>query len=158
QDLGKSPVCQHMPALGLVLLGGLLNAGCIGMPLSAHNDREPTAHQLEALDTRDAPKAVAARSFSHNGRRLFPEPGWWCQDFDAWLSPGRADKGYTIILPGVEGTSCYNIAIARGLVQSGHPAAIEVRDWTTGFAPLWPYHLIGIDRNRRQAQEIAAQI
>src|SRR5262245_55469483 len=37
--------------------------------------------------------------------RTFPRQGWWCSDFDEWLSPERIARGYTIVLPGVEGTS-----------------------------------------------------
>ena len=101
---------------------------------------------------------TAGEGFAHNVQRVFPEQGWWCSEFEEWLSPARAERGYTIVLPGVEGTSCRNISIARGLVEAGHPAAIEVRDWTTGHIFFWPYHLMAFERNRQQAQDIARQI
>jgi len=131
-------------------------AGCVGLPVFDGNvtNRAPPAES----DTVRAAADNAGTSFVHDARRVFPEAGWWCSDFEEWLSPARAAKGYTIVLPGVEGTSCRNISIARGLVEAGHPAAIEVRDWTTGNVLLWPYHLMGLERNQKQAQEIARQI
>jgi pimeloyl-ACP methyl ester carboxylesterase len=105
-----------------------------------------------------AERAAQPAQFSHDARRVFPEQGWWCSEFEEWLAPERADRGYTIVLPGVEGTSGRNISIARGLIDAGHPAAVEVRDWTTGYWPLWPYHLMAFERNQEQARQIAAQI
>jgi pimeloyl-ACP methyl ester carboxylesterase len=97
-------------------------------------------------------------NFAHSARRRFPDQGWWCSDYTEWLSPERADKGYTIILTGVEGTSFHNVGIARGLIEAGHPAAVEVRDWTTGHWPLFVYHLMALERNKEKAREIAEQI
>ena len=131
-------------------------AGCAGMPVFHH--AVAAIAPPDESGTADTPGDSAAEGFAHDARRVFPEPGWWCSEFEEWLSPARADKGYTIVLPGVEGTSCRNISIARGLVEAGHPAAIEVRDWTTGNALLWPYHLMGLARNQQQAREIARQI
>ncbi len=91
-------------------------------------------------------------------RRSFPMQGWWCGQFDEWLSPERAARGYTIILPGVEGTSWYNISVAHGLVKGGHEAAIEIHDWTTGRWPMFVYHLMALERNKAQAQIIADKI
>jgi pimeloyl-ACP methyl ester carboxylesterase len=130
-------------------------SGCVGLPVF-HSDVAAT-NRAQSMDA-DATGAIAGEGFAHDVHRTFPEQGWWCSDFEEWLSPARADRGYTIVLPGVEGTSCRNISIAKGLVDAGHPAAIEVRDWTTGHIFFWPYHLMAFERNRQQAQEIAGQI
>jgi pimeloyl-ACP methyl ester carboxylesterase len=122
------------------------------------DDTDEPAAAAELSGSPDETAGHSSVGFAHDTRRAFPEQGWWCSEFEEWLSPERADNGYTIVLPGVEGTSCRNISIARGLVDAGHPAAVEVRDWTTGHWPLWPYHLMGYDRNKEQARQIAAQI
>jgi pimeloyl-ACP methyl ester carboxylesterase len=137
--------------IAFLLCGSLMQSGCTGLQLS---NRDSTSDEDLAL----AEKAAEPTHFTHDARRVFPEQGWWCSEFEQWLAPERADRGYTIVLPGVEGTSGRNISIARGLIDAGHPAAVEVRDWTTGHWPLWPYHLMALERNREQARQIAAQI
>jgi pimeloyl-ACP methyl ester carboxylesterase len=125
------------------------------MPVFHHNIATAPSDERDVTVARGN---VAGEGFAHDARRVFPEQGWWCSEFEEWLSPARAEQGYTIVLPGIEGTSCRNISIAKGLVEAGHPAAIEVRDWTTGYVLLWPYHLMGFERNREQARDIARQI
>jgi pimeloyl-ACP methyl ester carboxylesterase len=148
--------------------------GCAGLPASdgssepaiarvSHDDVEDGEESEEtgSIDTGPTATGSAATgmtTFAHSARRTFPDQGWWCSDYTEWLSPARADKGYTIILTGVEGTSFHNIGIARGLIEAGHPAAVEVRDWTTGHWPLFVYHLMALERNKQQAREIAEQI
>jgi pimeloyl-ACP methyl ester carboxylesterase len=147
------------PLLFCFLCGSLLQSGCSGLQLLDRQDASAT--DVDVADHADSvalQKANQSADFSHDARRAFPEQGWWCSEFEEWLAPERADKGYTIVLPGVEGTSGRNISIVRGLIDAGHPAAVEVRDWTTGHWPLWPYHLMALERNREQAREIAAQI
>ncbi len=134
-----------------LLCSSLPQCGCSGLQLLSPD----TAH---ASETGAADSTAEPAHFSHDARRVFPEQGWWCSEFEEWLAPERADCGYTLVLPGVEGTSGRNISIARGLIDAGHPAAVEVRDWTTGYWPLWPYHLMALERNREQARQIAAQI
>jgi pimeloyl-ACP methyl ester carboxylesterase len=137
----------------------LFIAGCAGVrPFGQIAADESESGIGDAGDGAKSSAATATPTFVHSVGRSFPEQGWWCSDFDDWLSPERADQGYTIVLPGVEGTSLQNINIARGLVDAGHPAAIEVRDWTTGSRALFVYHLVALERNRKQAQAIAAQI
>jgi len=129
--------------------------------LLASHETEEAAPRDTLRDGAPADEAggdAESRAFIHNGRRRFPDQGWWCRDFEGWLTPERAAQGYTLVLPGVEGTSRHNISIARGLVDAGHPAAIEVRDWTTGRAPLFLYHLMALQRNKKRAEEIAEQI
>lgn len=149
-------MCPKALFVVCLFCGTLLQAGCAGLPVF---DREVAAKApSDEIGTSVLPDDRTIETFTHDVRRVFPEPGWWCTEFEEWLAPERADKGYTIVLPGVEGTSCRNISIARGLIDAGHPAAVEVRDWTTGYLPLWPYHLMGLARNRQQAREIARQI
>ena len=72
-----------------------------------------------------------------------------------WLNhlrtPERLQRGLVLVLPGVEGESCINHSIARGLADGGVPSAIEIFDWTTGVILLFPYHLRGRRRNLAQA-------
>jgi pimeloyl-ACP methyl ester carboxylesterase len=75
-----------------------------------------------------------------------------------YCSPLRLDRGYTIVLPGVEGRSFLNRNIARGLVQGGVPSGIEVYDWTMGGWLTVPLNLRYLERNREQARKIALKI
>lgn len=145
------------PALICFVCGSLLQTGCAGLHVFGRDDADELTAVVPSR-LHDESDGTSTAGFAHDVRRAFPEQGWWCSEFEEWLSPERADKGYTIILPGVEGTSCRNISIARGLIDAGHPAAVEIRDWTTGHWPLWPYHLMGYERNKVQARAIAAQI
>ncbi len=81
-----------------------------------------------------------------------------CSLFHPRLDPQRLDQGYTIVLPGIEGESLFNGQLARGLVDGGVPTAIEVDDWTSGFAPAWLFHLRGAARHERESERIAAKI
>lgn len=148
------------PAFTFVLaLISLVIAGCAGVrPFGQTSSDEPDSNGQADGDGAKSNAATETPTFVHSVARSFPEQGWWCGDFDEWLSPERAEMGYTIVLPGVEGTSLQNINIARGLVDAGHPAAIEVRDWTTGSRTMFVYHLMALERNRKQARAIAEQI
>ena len=128
--------------------------GCQNLPVATSAGFAGTEAQSErAASDVDGPTA-----FARSTRRNFPDQGWWCHDFETWLAPERAEQGYAIVLPGVEGTSFRNISVARGLIDAGYPGAIEVRDWTTGHWPMFVYHLMALERNRHEAREIAAQI
>lgn len=129
--------------------------GCNSLPIATGDGFRSTEASAEqpAAATIDG-----ATAFAHSTRRDFPDQGWWCRDFEEWLAPERAEQGYAIVLPGVEGTSFHNISIARGLIDAGYPGALEVRDWTTGHWPLFVYHLMALARNRQVARDIAAQI
>ncbi len=71
--------------------------------------------------------------------------------------PERLDQGYTIVLPGVMGSAPLDHGIIKGLVDAGVPTAVECYDWTAG--PLWLiYNLRDLERNRSEAQRIAARI
>ncbi|MBI3864267.1 MAG: hypothetical protein HY290_20480 [Planctomycetia bacterium] len=129
-------------------------AGCQSLPLSTGAGFATAQPESEALDSGNR----ESNSFAHSSRRTFPAQGWWCGEFEEWLAPERAERGYAIVLPGVEGTSFHNISIARGLVDAEFPGAVEVRDWTTGHWPMFVYHLMALERNRREARAIAEQI
>ena len=72
-------------------------------------------------------------------------------------TPERYDRGYVIILPGIEGYSWFNRRIAAGIRRAGLPYAVEIYDWTLKW-PLFLYNLRGSRRHRTQAQKIAAKI
>jgi pimeloyl-ACP methyl ester carboxylesterase len=74
------------------------------------------------------------------------------------LTPARLDRGYTIILPGIEGTSFLNTSVAKGLVDGGWPGAVEVYDWTAGSVLLFPVNLRALERNKEKARRIAEKI
>lgn len=154
-------------------LAVLLPGGCVGIPGSnrAPLDSPPLdsgERPLAAKTVDDAvpdepgsnPRegAAGAAGFLVPQPRPFPEQGWWCDEYEEWMAPERARRGYTIILPGVEGTSWFNISIARGLVDAGHDAAIEIYDWTTHCRLMLVYHLMALERNREQARIIAEKI
>lgn len=75
-----------------------------------------------------------------------------------YASPQRLDRGYTVILPGIEGTSFLNAGIAKGLVNGRWPGAVEVYDWTAGSILLFPVNLRALDRNKHEAGKVAAKI
>lgn len=140
---------------------GSLFAGCVGLPrFDWPANKKPALP--DSADTGVVPvsfEEVADEPQRPNtAPRSFPQQGWWCSEYEGWLAPERVARGYTIVLPGVEGTSWFNISIARGLVDAGHEAAIEINDWTTGYWPMFVYHLVAIERNKAQAQTIAAKI
>lgn len=136
-------------------------SGCVGLP-------QPQRRMTwESASSKAATTGVVPASYSETADeppvttatpRSFPQQGWWCGEYDGWLAPERTERGYTIVLPGVEGTSWFNISIARGLVDAGHESAIEISDWTTGYWPMFVYHLMALERNKAQAQAIAARI
>ena len=68
-------------------------------------------------------------------------------------SKQRLDRGMVFVLPGIEGSSVYNRAIALGLSDGGVRSAIEVFDWTTLVGNLAMYN-----RNLRKANELAQRI
>ncbi len=70
----------------------------------------------------------------------------------------RLDRGYTIILPGIEGTSFLNASVANGLVDGGWPGAVEVFDWTAGSVLLFPVNLMALERNKEMGARIAEKI
>jgi hypothetical protein len=76
----------------------------------------------------------------------------------AYVSPERLQRGYTIVVVGVNGDNILSAGLAPGLVEGQYPGAVEVVDWTTGFWPLFLYHLRAAERHQAYARQIADQI
>lgn len=85
-------------------------------------------------------------------------PAVGCQAPSSLRTAERFNRGYVIILPGVDGASLVNVSMAQGLNDGGVKHAIEIHDWTTGTALLFAMHLRAIDRNKREASRIAQKI
>ena len=81
-----------------------------------------------------------------------------CANFDNLTEADRLERGYTIVLPGIDGPSIANSNIAQGIADSGLETAIEVHDWTSGVPVLMPVHLYTRRTNKRKAQELADKI
>jgi pimeloyl-ACP methyl ester carboxylesterase len=81
-----------------------------------------------------------------------------CGTFSKLETPERIDRGYTVILPGIEGKSYLNTRIAKGLVDGGFPGVIEVYDWTAGSVVLFPITLRHSERNRSEARKVARKL
>src|SRR5262249_4382434 len=47
---------------------------------------------------------------------------------------------------------------ARGLAEGGLAVSIEIHDWTTGYWPLFAYHLRNARRTARQAVHLADKL
>jgi len=100
--------------------------------------------------------------------------GWWwvataavailplgsgCSRLSGCRTPERLERGYTLVLPGVEGRSTFTSGVVRGLVDGGVPSAIEVHDWTVGPAFVSAVvNLRASGHNRREARKIAEKI
>jgi pimeloyl-ACP methyl ester carboxylesterase len=74
------------------------------------------------------------------------------------MEPERLEHGLVLIFTGIEGRSFLNVALLAGLIDGGVSSAAEIVDWTTGNKLLFPYHLRGLRRNIRVANELAARI
>ena len=59
---------------------------------------------------------------------------------DPLRTADRMQRGLVLVLPGIEGESCLNHSIVRGLADGGVPSGIEVVNWTTGRIVLFLYH------------------
>ncbi len=82
-----------------------------------------------------------------------------CADTRGLKTAPRLERGYVIVLPGVEGKSPMTTSVAHGLADGGVPSAIEVYDWTVGVpwvAPVWNLRAAG--HNRNEARKIAQKI
>ncbi len=73
-------------------------------------------------------------------------------------TPERMEKGWVIILPGIEGRSSWNYELARGLDDGGVRFGIEVYDWGTVVPGGMLINLTDIERNRRVAAELKDRI
>ena len=68
------------------------------------------------------------------------------------------EKGWVIILPGIEGRSSWNYELARGLEDGGVRFGIEVYDWGTVVPGGMLINLTDYERNRRVATELRDRI
>lgn len=73
-------------------------------------------------------------------------------------TPDRLDKGYVVVLPGIEGKSFLNVNIAKGLDDGGVGSYIKIHDWTAGTLLLFPVTMRAESRNLRQARRVAQMI
>ncbi len=81
-----------------------------------------------------------------------------CNRPQPYLSWPRLDHGLVIVLTGIEGRSALNEAICEGLADGGVNWAVELCDWTSPVPMNYLVNLRDQDRNRQQAEEIAAKI
>ncbi len=75
-----------------------------------------------------------------------------------FLTPARLEQGYTIVVVGVNGDNLLSAGLSRGIVEGGYPGAVEVIDWTTGYWPLFVYHLRSDARHDRGAHQIGERV
>lgn len=74
-------------------------------------------------------------------------------------TPDRAQNGYVIVLPGIEGRSTLNTSVAKGLADGGVPGSIEIHDWTLGGSVLTAVASLRAEsHNRSEARKIARKI
>jgi hypothetical protein len=75
-----------------------------------------------------------------------------------FVTPERLERGYTIVVVGVNGDNSLSAGLAPGLAEGGYAGAVEVVDWTTGIWPLFVYHLRAGSRHRAGSQLIGEKI
>ncbi len=76
----------------------------------------------------------------------------------AFLTPARLERGYTIVVVGVNGDNMLSAGLAPGIVEGGYQGAVEVIDWTSGHWPLFVYHLRSDARHDRGARVIGERV
>lgn len=74
------------------------------------------------------------------------------------VEPERLNLGLVILLPGIDSQSFLCISAFQGLVDAEVPYALEIFDWTTGWNPLFLYHLRGRRRNQRSIDRLLHRI
>ena len=77
---------------------------------------------------------------------MFPFGSLCCRTLPELQSEERRRLGLILVLPGIEGEGPLNHNLARGLAEGGLAGSIEIYDWTTGYWPLFVYHLRGARR------------
>ncbi len=80
-----------------------------------------------------------------------------CAGASKWHGREQLSQGYTLILPGILGRGFWDDNVAKTLIASEVPTAVEVFDWTNG--PLMmTYNGLATTNKRRQAARAAAKI
>lgn len=74
------------------------------------------------------------------------------------LNPALLEHGLTLVLPGIESESIFTYGMCDGLFEGGVPGAIRVFNWGLPFPGGYLANLTRIDRNRRRAKDLAAEI
>jgi pimeloyl-ACP methyl ester carboxylesterase len=74
------------------------------------------------------------------------------------VTPERLQRGYTLVVVGINGDNMLSAGLAPGLAQGGYGGAVEVVDWTTGHWPLFVYHLRAKNLHRAGSTEIGEKI
>jgi len=68
------------------------------------------------------------------------------------------NRGYTLVLPGIDCRHIMHRRLARGIEDGGVAGTIEIHDWTTGIPPLMLLHLRNAFEHDKQAEVIAQKI
>ncbi len=143
-------------AAGALLVGVMTIEGC-----SAPGTREtsPPAAVTRLPPVATAGEVALAGHFSPSRSTAPHEAEPQVADSSQpFVTPERLERGYTIVVVGVNGDNMLSAGLAPGLVEGGYPGAVEVVDWTTGFWPLFVYHLRASSRHRAGAQLIGEKI
>ncbi len=74
------------------------------------------------------------------------------------LDPALLQRGLTLVLPGIESESVFTYAMCDGLHEGGVTGAIRVFNWGLPFPGGYLANLTWVDRNRKRAKDIAAEI
>jgi hypothetical protein len=127
-----------------LLLGAATLAVCSAPPVNA---------QAPSVGRSRLPSVGNAADADPTARAANPAPA-----DQPFVTPERLSRGYTIVVVGVNGDNMLSAGLAPGLAEGGYPGAVEVVDWTTGFWPLFVYHLRAARRHRAAAEQIAGKI
>ncbi|MGN6368749.1 MAG: hypothetical protein ACTHN5_10855 [Phycisphaerae bacterium] len=74
------------------------------------------------------------------------------------LDPALLKDGLTLVLPGIESESGFSYGMCDGLHEGGVKGAIRVFNWGLPFPGGYLANLTRIDRTRRRAKDVAAEI
>ena len=88
----------------------------------------------------------------------FPMTTWLLPDLAELRAEERLKRGLVVVLPGIQSRSSITVDMVRGLVDGGVDCGIEIWDWTTGWWPLFVYHMNATRRNRAVARRFAHRL
>jgi pimeloyl-ACP methyl ester carboxylesterase len=74
------------------------------------------------------------------------------------LDPALLNDGLTLLLPGIEAESVFTYGMCDGLHEGGVKGAIRVFNWGLPFPGGYLANLTRVDRNRRRARDVAAEV